>query len=389
MDISERVREIARSNESPFVLMDLDIIEDNYDQLVKDINGVRVFYAVKANSHPRIIKRLYELGSSFDVASRGEIELLLNMGIPGSRLSFGNTIKKEEDIRFAFNKGINYFAADAEMELEKIARNAPGAQVYLRLAMNGSDSDWPLSRKFGTNIDHVKKLVVYANDLGLAPIGVSFHVGSQCYDKYSWKDALMQVADIFWFAKLEGIKMTTINLGGGIPVKYVRDIPTVAEIAAVINESIDEYFNFMERPTLFIEPGRSMVGNAGILISRVLLRSSKEKKDWVYIDAGVYHGLMETIENLRYTVVVDGKDDHPKKTFTLAGPTCDSIDVVYDEVELPEDITLGDIVYFVNAGAYTLDYKTHFNGIEGPYALFLDEVTTKSKSTHETNVADS
>ncbi len=379
MDISERVREIARSNESPFVVMDLDIIESNYQDLIRNIEDVRVFYAVKANSHPRIIKRLYNLGSSFDVASRGEIELLLNMGIPGSRLSFGNTIKKEEDIRFAYNMGIQYFAADAEMELEKIARNAPDAKIYLRLSMNGSDSDWPLSRKFGTNIDHVKRLVLYARDLGLAPVGVSFHVGSQCYDKYSWKDALMQVADVFWFAKLEGIKLNTINLGGGIPIKYVRDIPTVSEIANVINDSIDEYFNFMERPTLFIEPGRSMVGNAGILVSRVLLRSSKEKKDWLYIDAGVYHGLMETIENLRYTLVVDGKENHPKKTFTLAGPTCDSIDVVYDEVDLPEDTTLGDIVYFLNAGAYTLDYKTHFNGIEGPYAVFLDEVESKSK----------
>ncbi len=379
MDISERVREIARSNESPFVVMDLDIIESNYQDLIRNIEDVRVFYAVKANSHPRIIKRLYNLGSSFDVASRGEIELLLNMGIPGSRLSFGNTIKKEEDIRFAYNMGIQYFAADAEMELEKIARNAPDAKIYLRLSMNGSDSDWPLSRKFGTNIDHVKRLVLYARDLGLAPVGVSFHVGSQCYDKYSWKDALMQVADVFWFAKLEGIKLNTINLGGGIPIKYVRDIPTVSEIASVINDSIDEYFNFMERPTLFIEPGRSMVGNAGILVSRVLLRSSKEKKDWLYIDAGVYHGLMETIENLRYTLVVDGKENHPKKTFTLAGPTCDSIDVVYDEVDLPEDTTLGDIVYFLNAGAYTLDYKTHFNGIEGPYAVFLDEVESKSK----------
>lgn len=373
MNITSKVREIAKLNKSPFVVMDLDIIEKNYEDLTKYVKGVNVFYAVKANSHPRIVKKLYELGSSFDVASRGEIDHLTGMGIPGSKLSFGNTIKKEEDIRYAHEMGIDYFAADAEMELEKLSRNAPGSKVYLRLAMTGSDSDWPLSRKFGTNMDHVKRLVVYARDLGLRPIGVSFHVGSQCYDKYSWKEALMQVADIFWYAKLEGIKLNTINLGGGIPVKYVRDIPTVEEIGRVIDESIDEYFNFMERPTLFIEPGRSMIGNAGILVSRVILRATKEMRDWVYIDAGVYHGLMETLENLRYTLVVDGKEDHETRTFTLAGPTCDSIDVVYDEVDLPEDIGLGDTVYFLNAGAYTLDYNTHFNGIEGPKPFFLDE----------------
>ncbi len=379
MEVTPMVREFAKSTRTPFVLMDLKIVKRNYERLRDSIPGVRIFYAVKANSHTRVLKKLHDLGSSFDVASRGEIEKLLNIGVPASKLSFGNTIKKEEDIKFASDRGVSFFAADAEMELEKIARNAPNSKVYFRIAMGGSDSDWPLSRKFGTNVDHVKDLVVYAKELCLNPIGVSFHVGSQCYDKYSWKEALMKVADIFWFARLQGIRMNTINLGGGMPVNYVRDIPTVEEIGEVINESIEEYFNFMDRPTLFVEPGRSMVGDAGILVSRVILRSTKDMKDWVYLDAGVFHGLMETIEDLRYTLVVDGKENTPCRSFTLAGPTCDSVDIIYDEVSLPEDITLGDIVYFLNAGAYTVDYNTQFNGIEGPYECFLDDTDLKEE----------
>ena len=374
MKITEKVRSISRKAKTPFVLMDLGIIEDNYRRLKNAIPDVRIFYAVKSNSHERIVNKLHDLGSSFDVASKGEIEKLLGLGINPSMMSFGNTIKKEEDIKFAYENGIDLFAADAEMELEKIARNAPHSKVYFRLAMGETDSDWPLSKKFGTNIEHVKDLVVYGAKLGLQPVGVSFHVGSQCYDKYSWQVALMKVADIFWFARLQGIKMNIINLGGGMPVKYIRNIPTVEEIGEVINESIEEYFNFMDRPTLFIEPGRSMVGNAGILVSRVILRSKKDMTNWVYLDAGVFHGLMETIEDLRYKIVVDGKEDHAKRVFTLAGPTCDSVDVIYDEVELPEDITLNDIVYFVNAGAYTVDYSTNFNGIEGPKEIFMEDL---------------
>ncbi len=380
MEITQEVREIAKKVKKPFVLMDLDIVERNYKKLMNSIPGVRIFYAVKSNSHVKVVKKLRDLGSSFDVASKGEIKKLLEIGIHPSKLSFGNTIKKEEDIRFAYEAGINFFAADAEMELEKISRNAPHSKVYFRLSVGETDSDWPLSKKFGTNIDHVKDLILYANTLGLEPMGVSFHVGSQCYNKYSWKVALMKVADVFWFARLQGIKMNMINLGGGMPIKYVRDIPTVEEIGEVIDESVEEYFNFMDRPTLFVEPGRSMVGNAGTLVSHVILRSTKDMKDWVYLDSGVYHGLMETIEDLKYKVVVDGKEDHSTKIFTLAGPTCDSVDVIYDDIELPEDITLNDVVYFLNAGAYTVDYSTNFNGIEGPTEIFMDEVFEKEVS---------
>ncbi|WP_456400909.1 type III PLP-dependent enzyme [Mesoaciditoga sp.] len=379
MEITKKVRFIAKKVKTPFVLMDLDIVESNYRRLKDAIPGVKIFYAVKSNSHERVVNKLRDLGSSFDVASKGEIKKLIGLGIDPSMMSFGNTIKKEEDIKFAYENGIDLFAVDAEMEIEKIARNAPHSKVYFRLAMGETDSDWPLSKKFGTNIEHVKDLIIYAFKLGLQPIGVSFHVGSQCYDKYSWQIALMKVADIFWFARLQGIKMNVINLGGGMPIKYVRDIPTVEEIGEVINESIEEYFNFMDRPTLYVEPGRSMVGDAGILVSKVILRSKKDMTNWVYLDAGVFHGLMETIEDLRYKVVVDGKEGHQKKIFTLAGPTCDSVDVIYDEVELPEDISLNDTVYFLNAGAYTVDYGTNFNGIEKPKEIFMEDFSLEEQ----------
>jgi ornithine decarboxylase len=375
MKITPLVRQAAEILDTPFLALDLSYVENNYKNLKKSINNVDVYYAVKANSHTEILTLLKNLGSSFDAASKGEIDKLLSLGVDPNNISFGNTIKKESDIKYAWENGITMFAVDSEMEVEKIARNAPQAKVYGRISTSSNDADWPLSDKFGTDVDHVISILEYAHRKGLSAYGVSFHVGSQSYNKYKWKEAILNASEVFEKLALKGIHLKLLNLGGGMPVQHVKPIPEVKEIGDVINESINEYLYWVEGLKVITEPGRSMVGNAGIMASRVLLRSRKGTKNWVYLDVGVFHGLMETIENFRYEVVVDKKENHETMQMTLAGPSCDSVDTIYDEVELPIDVDYNDVVYFMNTGAYTIEYASpHFNGITPPEVFTIEEL---------------
>lgn len=375
MKITPLVRQAAEILDTPFLALDLSYVEKNYKNLKNSINNVDVYYAVKANSHTEILTLLKDLGSSFDAASKGEIDKLLSLGVNPKNISFGNTIKKESDIKYAWENGITVFAVDSEMEVEKIARNAPEAKVYGRISTSSNDADWPLSDKFGTDVDHVISILEYAHRKGLNAYGVSFHVGSQSYNKYKWKEAILNASEVFEKLALKGIHLKLLNLGGGMPVQHVKPIPEVKEIGEVINESINEYLYWVDGLKVITEPGRSMVGNAGIMASRVLLRSRKGTKNWVYLDVGVFHGLMETIENFRYEVVVDKKENHETMEMTLAGPSCDSVDTIYDEVELPIDVDYNDVVFFMNTGAYTIEYASpHFNGITPPQVFTIKEL---------------
>ncbi|KAF2962499.1 type III PLP-dependent enzyme [Fervidobacterium sp. 2310opik-2] len=388
----EKLRQIAEKYGTPVLVMDLNVIANNYKQLIENINNCKVYYAVKSNSHVEIVKLLRDMGSHFDVASRGEIEKLLSIGVEPSRMSFGNTIKKIEDIKFAYEVGIRMFAVDAEMEIEKIALVAPNADIYVRISTNGmeGDADWPLTRKFGTSVNHAIELVRYAKEKGLNPIGLSFHVGSQNYNPENWRTAIREASIVFEEAKQFGVEMKMINTGGGMPVRYVRDIPSIKKIAKVINEAVEEYLG--NDITVIVEPGRSMVGNAGVMISRVILRSKKGDENWLYLDAGVFHGLTETIQNIRYRITVDGKEDEELEKFVLAGPTCDSVDVMYYDAMLPKSTTLGDIVYFFATGAYTTEYGTNFNGIASPSIIFengiLSEEIVEGSNTVETLITE-
>ncbi len=382
----EKLRQIGEKYGTPVLVMDLNVIANNYRQLMENINNCKVYYAVKSNSHIEIVKLLKDMGSHFDVASRGEIEKLLSIGVEPSKMSFGNTIKKIEDIKFAYEVGIRMFAVDAEMEIEKIALVAPNADIYVRISTNGmeGDADWPLTRKFGTSVNHAIELVRYAKEKGLNPIGLSFHVGSQNYNPENWRTAIREASIVFEEAKQFGVKMKMINTGGGMPVRYVRDIPSIKEIAKVINEAVEEYLG--NDITVIVEPGRSMVGNAGVMVTKVILRSKKGDENWLYLDAGVFHGLTETIQNIRYRIAVDGKEDEELEKFVLAGPTCDSVDVMYYDAMLPKSTTLGDIVYFFAAGAYTTEYGTNFNGIASPSIIFESGIFSEEVVEGSNNV---
>ena len=371
--MTERIREFLRCrrdeglDDGPCLVVDLDVVGDNYAAFAKTLPDSRVFYAVKANPAPELLKLLVGLGSCFDTASVAEIEMVLAAGAAPERISYGNTIKKERDIARAYALGVRLFAVDCKAEVEKIGRAAPGAKVFCRFLFGCAGAEWPLSRKFGCDPEMAVDVLEHAHRLGLEAAGVSFHVGSQQRRTAAWDEALKSAAAIFRACADRGIGLTMVNLGGGFPTKYLRDVPAVEAYGRSIFRALRKHFG-NRIPETIIEPGRGMVGNAGVIEAEVVLVSNKSEHDhvrWVYLDIGKFGGLAETMgESIRYPIKTprDGDEVGP---CVLAGPTCDSADVLYEKrpYDLPISLEIGDKVLIEGTGAYTATYAAvAFNG---------------------------
>jgi ornithine decarboxylase len=371
--MTERIREFLRCrrdeglDDGPCLVVDLDVVRDNYAAFAKTLPDSRVFYAVKANPAPELLKLLVGLGSCFDTASVAEIEMVLAAGAAPERISYGNTIKKERDIARAHALGVRLFAVDCKAEVEKIGRAAPGAKVFCRFLFGCAGAEWPLSRKFGCDPEMAVDVLEHAHRLGLEAAGVSFHVGSQQRRTAAWDEALKSAAAIFRACADRGIGLTMVNLGGGFPTKYLREVPAVEAYGRSIFRALRKHFG-NRIPETIIEPGRGMVGNAGVIEAEVVLVSNKSEHDhvrWVYLDIGKFGGLAETMgESIRYPIKTprDGDEVGP---CVLAGPTCDSADVMYEKrpYDLPISLEIGDKVLIEGTGAYTATYAAvAFNG---------------------------
>jgi ornithine decarboxylase len=371
--MSERIHDFLRRrrddglDDGPCLVVDLDIVRENYRAFAKALPDSRIFYAVKANPAPELLALLVSLGSCFDTASVAEIEMVLAAGATPERISFGNTIKKERDIARAHALGVRLFAVDCKAEVEKIARAAPGAKVFCRFLFGCAGAEWPLSRKFGCDPEMAVDVLDHAQRLGLDPCGVSFHVGSQQRRTAAWDEALKSAAAIFRACADRGINLSMVNLGGGFPTRYLREVPAVEAYGRSIFRALRRHFG-NRIPETIIEPGRGMVGNAGVIEAEVVLVSKKNEQDrtrWVYLDIGKFGGLAETMgESIRYAIHTphDGDEVGP---CVLAGPTCDSADVLYEKrpYDLPISIEIGDKVLIEGTGAYTATYAAvAFNG---------------------------
>ncbi|ETW13523.1 ornithine decarboxylase [Roseivivax marinus] len=366
--VSSRVEDFIRTTafDRPTLVIDTQAVAEQYRALKAGLGRATIHYAVKANPDRAVIETLVGLGSHFDAASRGEIELCLSQGARPQDISFGNTIKRASDIAFAHQAGIRMFAVDAEEEMHKIADNAPGAQVYVRMIVDASEADWPLSRKFGCAQDKAISLLDLAVSLGLEPIGLSFHVGSQTKRALGWSGTLDQVAAVWRAAHEAGHALNTLNIGGGFPAFYTESIDAPTAYAARVMELVQERFG--DVPHVMAEPGRGLVAEAGAIAAEVLLVSRKSEQDlhrWVYLDIGRFSGLAETEgEAIRYQLVTE-RDGEAKGPCVLAGPSCDSADVMYEKrpVELPLGLKAGDKIIIRSCGAYTSTYSSvGFNG---------------------------
>lgn len=368
---TQRIRDFlaTRRPEGPCMILDLDVVRENYEGFVKALPQSRIFYAVKANPAPEILRLLVSLGSSFDTATVAEIEMVLDAGATPDRISFGNTIKKERDIARAYELGVSLYAVDCVEEVEKVARAAPGARVFCRVLTDGEGAEWPLSRKFGCVPEMAVSVLRRAHELGLNACGVSFHVGSQQTNLNAWDRALADASKVFRTLAKEGIILKLVNMGGGFPTRYLKDVPSAQAYGMAIFDSLSKHFG-NRIPETIIEPGRGMVGNAGVIRSEVVLVSKKSENDklrWVYLDVGKFNGLAETMdEAIRYPIET-AKDDDEKVPCVLAGPTCDSADVMYEKTPypLPISLTVGDEILIEGTGAYTTTYASvAFNGFE-------------------------
>ena len=352
---------------TPCLVLDVDRVEHNYRALKAALPLARVYYAVKANPATPILERLTGLGSSFDAASWEEIQACLAAGALPGAISYGNTVKKVSAIRAAHEAGVTMFAFDSEAELLKIARNAPGARVYCRILVKNEGAEWPLSRKFGCELEMARDLMVQAGELGLDPYGISFHVGSQQTSTAAYEGAIARVAMLFTDLKEAGVKLRMVNLGGGYPVRYRAEVPGIDDFGNAIMGAMTQHFG-NDLPEMLVEPGRFMVGDAGVVSSEVVLVSRKAKDDpvrWVYLDIGRFGGLAETEgEAIKYGFRTphDGGADGP---VTIAGPTCDSTDTLYEKsnYRLPMALDCGDRVELLSTGAYVTSYASQsFNG---------------------------
>lgn len=356
-----------KSIETPFLLVDGEQVERKAGIIGANIKNSEVYYAVKANPSREVLGLLNGLKANFEIASEGELELLASMGVSPERMITSNPVKSLKFLRMAADYGVKYFAFDSEAEVEKLSRMVPGANVYVRLSVPNEGSEWPLSRKFGVELDDALGLVLAARRRGLNPVGLTFHVGSQCTNIYNWNSALYKAKALWDMAGSEGVRFSVLNVGGGYPIKYTKDVVSVEAIEKNVNALI--YERFPEDTRILIEPGRAIVGDAGIFVSSVIGKARRADENWLYIDVGVFNGLMESVGGIKYSYVAQSGGG-PRKRWTIAGPSCDSFDVIDTNVTLGEP-EVGSVLLILSSGAYTISYASEFNGFSIPKTVLI------------------
>ena len=374
----ERVRDFAKGKETPCLVIDLDVIRVNYQALRQNLPFAKIYYAVKANPNDAVVTLLASLGSNFDVATRYELDQLLRLGVSPERMSFGNTIKKEKDIAYFYEKGVRLYVTDSLPDLDKISRAAPGSKVFFRLLTEGLGADWPLSRKFGSHPDLARQLIKTAVRFGLVPYGISFHPGSQQRDIGQWSTALTQVGQLWYWARDEAhVDLKMINMGGGFTANYVEPTDPLGQYSEDIQRFLNNTFGEEWPEEIIIEPGRSMAGDAGILVAEIVniaKKSVHDRNSWVFLDVGKFGGLIETLdEAIKYPIYFTGEGK--EVPIILAGPTCDSMDILYEKrhYTMPDKTRIGERVYILTTGAYTQSYSSiYFNGFPPLNAYILE-----------------
>lgn len=355
--------------ETPFLLIDKDKVREKASLIGRHIKKSRVFYAVKANPDIEILRYLNKLNMNFEIASEGELEILSSIGVKPSRIISSNPVKSLKFLRIAASYGVHSVSFDSAEEVDKLAEFIPHCNVYVRLSVPNEGSEWPLSKKFGVELDEAAHLLSYARDKGLNPVGVTFHVGSQCTNIYNWNIALDKAKTLWDLAKKKGIRLKLLNIGGGYPIRYTKNVIGIEAIEKNVDSLIFE--RFPGDIEVHIEPGRAVVGDAGIFVTTVIGKAKRDDEDWVYLDVGVFNGLMESVGGIKYSYLVEShKQTRPRKQWTVAGPSCDSFDVIDKNVTLPEP-QVGSLMLILSSGAYTVSYASEFNGFSIPRTILI------------------
>jgi ornithine decarboxylase len=362
----EIAREAARQRyRRPFLILDTAIVRAKVHRFRAALPRVRPHYAVKANPDPRIVKALAQEGCGFDIASVAELELLRGLGIEGKDVFYSNPMKPRPAIAQATTSGVRWLAVDSVDELRRVREADPGASLYLRIATPGIGSDWPLSGKFGAGAAEAREIIALAAKLGADLAGITFQVGSQCRNPENWRIGIDKARLLFDAMIKAGLRPRLLDIGGGFPVRHVKPIPSIEVIGAVVNEALKA---FPASVQVVAEPGRYLVSDAGWFVCRVLGTTTRGGKRWMHWDSGVFSGMrggaLETDGGMKYKIRTERSG--PDVPWHVAGPTCDSHDVVLRDEPLPSDLQEGDFVYLRNAGAYATAYASEFSGFPLP-----------------------
>jgi len=345
----------------PFLLVDTDLIRHKVRRFQAAMPRVHPHYAVKANPEPRVLRTLIEAGCGFEIASISELDLLLSLGVNAAEVYYSNPIKSRAYIEYAATQGVEWFVVDSVEELRKVASVKPDAKLYVRIDVPNAGSDWPLSGKFGAESSDAEAIVAEAARIKIDLAGITFHVGSQCRNSDNWRIGIERAKKLFRRMRLAGLNPRLLNIGGGYPVRHTKPIPSIEAIGAIVNHALRD---LPQKIRVMAEPGRYLVSDAGYFVCRVIGTATRAGKRWMYWDAGMFGGVIETTEGLRYNIESDRRG--ALVPWSVGGPTCDSVDILMRDEMLPEDLQEGDFIYIANAGAYTTAYASTFNGFPLP-----------------------
>lgn len=362
------------NTQTPALVLDFDIIRQAYSRFLDAFPSAQVFYAMKANANPQILQLMVEMQGGLEVASLAELEKALDAGATGEQIICSNPIKNPAFLQRLHEIGVYAMVVDSTYEVVKVAQYAPNSRVYVRLAVDNHGSVLPLAGKFGVSADEALALFDQARECGLQPIGLTFHVGSQCLSVNNWVNAIRACGDVWREAEARGHRFSFLNIGGGYPVGHyhTESIPTIDDIGRLAMAAVRDYIPQVPDMMLVLEPGRGLVGEAGRLLAQVEGKAMRGDETWLYLDVGVFNGLMETFEGFPPVVLpLNGYVNGNSRPYTLAGPSCDSCDVVGRNIPLPE-IHIGDRLVFYDAGAYTMEYAVPFNGFPVPQVVALN-----------------
>ncbi|MBI5136797.1 MAG: type III PLP-dependent enzyme [Nitrospirae bacterium] len=365
----ERVRThaAAYTGNTPYLLCDLAVISRKLERFRAALPRVAPYYAMKANPDLRVLRHLAAKGVNFEVASIHELDQLQRVGVDPAGVIFSNPIKPRAAIAEAFKRGVTTMAVDDLDEIEKIGTVSRDIRFYLRLETSNTGSDWPLTGKFGASTAEALEIIEYCARHRLGLTGLTFHVGSQCRNLDNWHTGIEGARLIFARMEAAGITPTLLNLGGGFPIQHTRPMPTIEEIGRTVDRALG---TLPDKVRVIAEPGRYLAGDSCWMVTRVVGTATRKGRRWIYLDVGAFTGLTETLEHFDYEVFTDRTG--PLAPMTVAGPSCDTADVLFQEKMLPQDLQAGDLAYIPNAGAYTICYASTFNGFPLPEMVMLE-----------------
>ena len=373
---NDQIKEAVKKHGSPLLITILDNVNYNYEFLSEALPNVTLYYALKPFPHERVVRSLNSVGAHFDVATTGEIKVLKKVGVTANKCIHTHPIKREKDIREAINFGITQFVVDNVDEILKFRKFRKKVNLLLRVSFRNPTASIDLSKKFGCRPEDVLSLVEFARSHGIRINGLSFHVGSQCKDSTMHVKAINVCNDLIAQAILKGLpSIDILDIGGGFPAQYSGDIPQ--HITTFCEPIVEALTKVPQHVKIIAEPGRYIVANTTISVSTVIGKAVRDDKPWYYIDDGVYGSysshIFDHVKNESYAIVLDKTDIRSEPTYSsvIAGPTCDSVDIVHEDIMLP-DLKIGDLIVGRTMGAYSSATSTNFNFFDKAKHIFVD-----------------